>query len=207
MKAVLHAFRAADPGLILVENHPDIDWIVSRSHEDIANHVADADILILNNRTCTPELGERLRARVGARLKWIHFSTAGVELGLAMGLSSIDSNDPGSSLKASSIFTGIWGLIVPLIALFVGGMVASRGAGVTTKMNGALHGLVMWGLTTLAGAWLLTNIISTVVGGVASVGKTSVSGTTMRHSLASSLPTPRPHSYLVPRPFCANALP
>jgi phosphoglycerate dehydrogenase-like enzyme len=85
-KAVLHVFRAADPGLILVKNHPDIDWAVSRSHEDIVRHAADADILVLNNRTCTPELGRDLRARVGERLKWIHFTTAGVELGLAMGL-------------------------------------------------------------------------------------------------------------------------
>ena len=99
-KAVLHVFRAADPGLILVENHPDIEWAVSRSHEDIAHHAADADILILNNRTCTPALGKALRARAGERLKWIHFSTAGVELGLAMGL------PPGVPVTCSSGING-----------------------------------------------------------------------------------------------------
>ena len=94
-------------------------------------------------------------------------------LGLALGLSNIDPADDGS-LKTSGVFTGIWGLIAPLVALFVGGMVASRGAGVMTKTGGALHGLVMWGLTTLAGAWLLTNILSGVIGGVATAGKSVV---------------------------------
>lgn len=92
--------------------------------------------------------------------------------GLALGLSTMDPGDPGSA-RASGIFTGIWSLLSPLIALFVGGMVAGRGAGVTTRLGGALHGLVMWGLTTLAGAWLIANFLSSVVGGVASVGKTA----------------------------------
>lgn len=94
-------------------------------------------------------------------------------LGLALGLSSVDPANPGS-VKSSGVFTGIWGLVSPLVALFIGGMVAGRGAGVTTKMGGAIHGLVMWGLTTIAAAWLVTSILSALVGGVASVGKTAV---------------------------------
>lgn len=94
-------------------------------------------------------------------------------LGLALGLSSVDPNDP-SSLKASGIFTGVWSLVAPILALFVGGMVASRGAGVMTKTGGAIHGLVMWGLSVLVGAWLLTSLLSSVLGGVATVGKTAV---------------------------------
>src|SRR5688500_12764152 len=70
-------------------------------------------------------------------------------LGLALGLSSLDPNDP-NTLKSSGAFTGIWGLITPLAALFVGGMVAGRGAGIVTKLGGAIHGLVVWGLTALA---------------------------------------------------------
>ena len=100
LKAVLHTFRSVDPGLVLVKNHPDIEWAVSRSHDDIAHHAADADILVLNNRTCTPQLGAKLRARVSERLKWIHFTTAGVELGLAMGL------PPGVPVTCSSGING-----------------------------------------------------------------------------------------------------
>lgn len=89
-------------------------------------------------------------------------------MGLAFGLSAIDADDPGS-VKGSSIFTGIWSLVTPLIALFVGGIVAGRTAGAQTRMQGALHGLVMWGVTTLAGAWLVANILGAIVGGVATV--------------------------------------
>ncbi len=94
-------------------------------------------------------------------------------LGLALGLSSLDPHDP-STLKSSGAFTGIWGLITPLIALFVGGMVAGRGAGIVTKLGGAIHGLVVWGLTTLAGVWLLMNLVTSLIGGMADVGKTAM---------------------------------
>ncbi|WP_395851401.1 hypothetical protein [Cystobacter fuscus] len=94
-------------------------------------------------------------------------------LGLALGLSSINPADVGSA-KSSGIFTGIWGLLSPLIALFVGGIVAGRGAGVLSRSSGGLHGLVMWGLTTLVGIWMLGNVMSSVAGGLFSVGKTAV---------------------------------
>lgn len=101
--------------------------------------------------------------------------------GMAVGLSTVDQNDPGS-LKSSGIFAGIWGVIAPLLALFLGGLVAARGAGMQDRGSGALHGLVMWGLTTLLGAWMVTNLLSTVAGGMASVGKAAaqagVSGVT-----------------------------
>jgi hypothetical protein len=96
-------------------------------------------------------------------------------LGLALGLSAVDSDDPGS-LQSSGVFTGIWGVIAPLIALFIGGMVASRGAGAISRTGGAIQGLVMWSVTTLAGAWLLTSLLSGIVGGVASAGRTAAAG-------------------------------
>src|ERR1051325_12225951 len=49
--------------------------------------------------------------------------------GLAIGLTGLDPNDKGS-LKSSGIFTGVWGLLAPLLALFIRGFVAGRGAGV-----------------------------------------------------------------------------
>ena len=96
--------------------------------------------------------------------------------GLALGLSTINPQDAGSA-KSSGIFTGIWGLVSPLIALFVGGIVAGRCAGVQTKASGGIHGLVMWGLTTLVGLWLLGNLVSALAGGLFSVGKSAVQAT------------------------------
>jgi hypothetical protein len=62
----------------------------------------------------------------------------------------------------------------PLVALFVGGIVAGRAAGSQGRGLGALHGLVTWGLTTILGAWLLVNLVSSLVGGVFSAGKAAV---------------------------------
>lgn len=97
-------------------------------------------------------------------------------LGLALGLSSVDPNDP-SSARSAGIGTGIWSLIAPLIALFVGGLVASRTAGVVDKMGGALHGAVLWGLTTLAGVIVMGMVLSSLMGAVLNVGKTAVGAT------------------------------
>jgi hypothetical protein len=96
-------------------------------------------------------------------------------LGLAAGLSAIDPNDP-SSLRGAGIGTGIWSVIVPLVALFVGGLVAARTAGVVDRSTGAVHGAVLWGFTTLAGVLVLGMAVRTVVGAAANVTTTVVSG-------------------------------
>src|SRR5690349_15272686 len=115
----------------------------------------------------TEAVGTELHGRPGARRHWsvfggppVHLSWGAIfggavaalsvwallyALGLAFGLSAVDPRNPGS-LRASGIFTGIWSLVTPIIALFVGGAVASRGAGIVTRAGGALHGLVVWGL-------------------------------------------------------------
>src|SRR3954451_21808678 len=84
--------------------------------------------------------------------------------GLAIGLSSVDPNDPGS-VKGSGIFTGVWSGVAPLIALFIGGLVAGHLAGIFSRGYGALHGLVMWGLVAVSGAFMVVAIISSVVAG------------------------------------------
>jgi hypothetical protein len=97
-------------------------------------------------------------------------------LGLALGLSSVDPADPGSA-KAAGIGTGIWSLIAPLIALFFGGLVASRAAGGVDVMGGALHGAVLWGLTTLAGVIVMGMALSSLLGTAFNVGKAAVGAT------------------------------
>jgi hypothetical protein len=94
-------------------------------------------------------------------------------LGLALGLSTIDPDRP-YTLQRTGLFTGIWGLATPLVALFIGGLVASRGAGVVDRGGGALHGLVVWSFATVLGAWGVTTIATTALSGIASVGKGAV---------------------------------
>ncbi|KFE65298.1 hypothetical protein [Hyalangium minutum] len=110
-------------------------------------------------------------------------------LGLALGFSSVDPNNPGSA-KSAGIGTGIWSLIAPLIALFVGGLVAARTAGVVDKMGGALHGAVLWGLTTLVGVIVMGMALSSLLGAVFNVGKTAVEVTGAAISGAASPGSP-----------------
>ena len=70
----------------LTREFDSITWETAASPEEVAARLPSADILILNNRICTPELGAAIRHARRARLSWIHFITAGVEMGLAMGL-------------------------------------------------------------------------------------------------------------------------
>jgi hypothetical protein len=91
--------------------------------------------------------------------------------GLAIGLSSVDPNNPGS-LRGSGMFTGIWGAVAPLVALFVGGVVAGRLAGGHARGYGALHGLVMWGLVSVAGAFMMVALVSAAITGAAAIGRT-----------------------------------
>jgi hypothetical protein len=93
--------------------------------------------------------------------------------GLAVGLTAIDPNNP-ASLRSSGIFTGVWGLVSPLVALFIGGFVAGRGAGVSRRGEGAMHGLVMWGLSMVIGTFLVISAATAVIKGVASVGQAAV---------------------------------
>lgn len=91
-------------------------------------------------------------------------------LGVALGLATVDPNDT-STLRATGIFTGIWGLVAPLVALFVGGLVAGRSAGSLGRGGGALHGLVVWSLAALGGLWLVVNIFGAALGSAVAVGK------------------------------------
>lgn len=96
-------------------------------------------------------------------------------LGMALGLSSVNPDKP-DTIRASGIFTGVWGLMTPLVALFVGGMVAGRSAGATSRMGGVLHGMVVWSLTAVAGVWLLATMFGGMVGTAVSVGQNMAAG-------------------------------
>jgi hypothetical protein len=125
--------------------------------------------------TALPIAGERISwgAILGGAVTALGVGALLYALGLALGLSAINPDNP-SSFRASSIFTGIWSLATSFIALFLGGVVASRGAGVFTRTSGAIHGLVMWGLTTIGGALLLFNVLAQAIGGAAAIGKTAL---------------------------------
>src|SRR4051812_1937544 len=91
--------------------------------------------------------------------------------GLAIGASTLNVQDAGSA-KATGIFTGVWGAVAPLIALFVGGIVAGRGAGVDRRGDGALHGFVTWALAAIGGGVFLGHPVGAPPRGAFSGGQT-----------------------------------
>lgn len=89
--------------------------------------------------------------------------------GVAFGLSTVDPNDR-DTLRASGMFTGLWGLVAPLLALFIGGLVAGRSGGALGRPGGALHGLVVWSLTALGGLLLVANLFGNLLGSAVAMG-------------------------------------
>jgi polyhydroxyalkanoate synthesis regulator phasin len=93
-------------------------------------------------------------------------------LGLAVGLATIDPAPAGDDTPGAGTFgTGaaIWGIISFLIALLAAGWIASRLAGDPKKLDGLLHGVVAWALTTLIIMWLMTTTVSSIIGGAFSL--------------------------------------
>jgi hypothetical protein len=87
-------------------------------------------------------------------------------LGAGIGLGTVDTN-AGSTPAASSlgIGAGIWWVLSSCIALLVGGYVAAWLAGIETRFDGVLHGLVTWGIASLLTFWLLSSAIGGIIGG------------------------------------------
>jgi fumarate reductase subunit D len=90
-------------------------------------------------------------------------------LGLAVGLGAVDPNNLSSARNAAT-GTGVWSVIALVLSLFAGGMVSARTAGILDRPTGALHGAVLWGFTTLAGAFVLSFALRAGIVTAANVG-------------------------------------
>ena len=96
-------------------------------------------------------------------------------LGAAIGMAAFD---PGQGDSASSLGIGaaIWFAVTALVSMFIGGMTAGKLAGVLTRGDGMLHGVVMWGLSLLLAVYMGTTGVGRVLGGVTSfLGQTASS--------------------------------
>ena len=100
-------------------------------------------------------------------------------LGIGIGLTTIEPAQ-GDTPQASTIGIAatVWWIVTALIALGAGGWVAGRMAGVPTRIDGALHGLITWGIATLLVFWLLTSAIGSLIGGTFSVVGDAISTAT-----------------------------
>jgi hypothetical protein len=91
--------------------------------------------------------------------------------GMGVGLTAIDP-DRTNSWRAIGIGTGIWSLIAPIIALFVGGLVVSRLAPTPDRLTRVIHGGLVWSVATLVAITMLVMLASSLVSGaVATAGQ------------------------------------
>ncbi|MBZ5715818.1 hypothetical protein [Nannocystis pusilla] len=97
-------------------------------------------------------------------------------LGMGIGLASIQPHHPGS-LRSVGIGAGVWTMIAPLLALFVGGLAAGKLAGPLDKAGGAIHGAVVWALATVASITLLWMALTAVLSGAVAAGSSVASAT------------------------------
>ncbi len=90
-------------------------------------------------------------------------------LGAGIGLDTVNTN-AGTTPAAGSlgISAGVWWVISSVIALAFGGFAAGWMAGIETRWDGVLHGLITWGIATLLTVYLLSSAIGGIIGGGAS---------------------------------------
>jgi hypothetical protein len=62
--------------------------------------------------------------------------------------------------KGLGVMAGIWALLTPLVASFIGAMVAVRVAGDRQDSGALLHGTLVWAIGLIAGAIFLTSAIA-----------------------------------------------
>lgn len=86
-------------------------------------------------------------------------------LGIAIGFAAFD---PGQGDRVSDLGIGvvIWFAATAVISLFVGGLTTGRLAGILTRGDGRLHGVVVWGLSTLLAVYFATMGAGRLLGGV-----------------------------------------
>jgi hypothetical protein len=96
-------------------------------------------------------------------------------IGISVGGASINPTSEAHPFSGIPVGAGIWFGVSGLIALFVGGWVAGRLAGVPRRVDGLLHGAVCWGLANLAFLFVMTTAVGTVLGGVTSVAGKALS--------------------------------
>jgi hypothetical protein len=90
-------------------------------------------------------------------------------LGLGIGASTVDPKQEANPASGLGIGGAIWFFISGLLALFAGGWVAGRVAGVPERGDGRLHGFMAWALATVLSVFMLTTAVSGLLGGTASM--------------------------------------
>ncbi len=90
-------------------------------------------------------------------------------LGFAIGMATVNPVTEQNPFGGLGIGTALWWIISTIVALFFGGWVSARLAGLQRNFDGFIHGLVTWGVYTLLMLYLLTTAVGAIVGGTLDV--------------------------------------
>jgi len=115
MKAVLYPFGHEEPIVQLVRDFPQLQWALVASPDDVAREIGEAAILVTSNRVCSAAYGEALRRCAGPALKWIHFTSAGIDRGLRMGLPDWTTVTNATGVKAAMVSEHALALLLALV--------------------------------------------------------------------------------------------
>ena len=114
MKAIVYPFRGDDAITGLAKDFPDLQWAVVSSTEELAREIGGAEILVTSNRACTPAYGEVLR-RHARSLRWMYFSSSGIERGVAMGIPDGVRVTNSTGVKATMVAEHAMTLLLALL--------------------------------------------------------------------------------------------
>lgn len=95
---------------------------------------------------------------------------------LGIGIGAVAFDPTQDRPTPFGIGAAIWWVITGLVALFVGGYISGRLAGIPRREDGMMHGFVTWSAATLMTFYLLTTAVGALVGGTASTLKQTVAG-------------------------------
>lgn len=107
------------------------------------------------------------RARWGAIFAGVFIAIA-IQLlftliGVSVGMATIDPTENGDYTGSFAISAGLLTLIGVAAAMFCGGWVAGRMAGVPWSLDAMMHGAVVWALTAIISFYLMTTAIGSLV--------------------------------------------
>lgn len=92
-------------------------------------------------------------------------------LGIGVGMGTVDPMEESNPLAGLGTGAMIWGIVSMLIALFTGGLVAGRLAGIPKTIDSILHGLITFSLFTLVTSYLIASTAGTVISGAGGIAK------------------------------------
>ena len=111
-------------------------------------------------------------------------------LGIGIGAANVNPMYEADPMSGLGISASVWFAVSGLIALFGGGWVAGRLAGIPRAVDSALHGFIAWGLATLVVVYLLGTTLGTLTGGAFRILGGSIAAVTSSVGAAASAAGP-----------------